>query len=103
MELTRNRQVRVVAWPAVAAYLGKHASPDLGKASREVGARAVLALPVRREGDRLRIAALLVLPEKGHKEWAGEYERGAADTFAVQRELARTIADEASRAIERIR
>jgi len=52
--------------------------------------------------NRLRIAALIMRPEKGMKEWVGEYDRGTNDVFAVQREMARTIADEAGRAISKL-
>lgn len=103
-ELARNSQLRVVAWPMVIEYRARHAgSPQIGPLARELGAESVLWLDVRRRDDRRRIAAILMLPERGFKEWAGEFERGVSDSFAVQREIARAVADEVNRALPRVR
>jgi TolB-like protein len=64
---------------------------------------AVLQVSVRQDQDQRRIAALLINPERGWKEWAGEYERGTSDPFAVQRELARAIAEEVRIAAPKVR
>lgn len=103
VELARSQEIRVVAWPIVMEYLQRHTENDIRASTRELGAAAAIAISVRRDGDRLRITALLMRPDSGTKDWAGEYERGTGDPFAVQRELARTIADEAGRAVSRFR
>jgi TolB-like protein len=101
-ELARNREVHVVAWPLVTEYLHQQSPANIGAAAKKFHADAALVINVTRRDDRLRIAALIMRPEQGMKDWVGEYERGTNDVFAVQREIARTIADEAGRAISRL-
>jgi adenylate cyclase len=96
MELSKNPGIRVVAWPVVAEYRTRMGPGEIasGRIARDLGVEAVLEVSVRQDQDQRRIAALLINPERGWKEWAGEYQRGTADSFAVQRELARAIAEE---------
>lgn len=104
MELSKNPGVRVVAWPVVAEYrkrVGSAGNP--GRIAKDLGVEAVLEVSVRQDQDQRRIAALLINPERGWKEWAGEYERGTGESFAVQRELARGIAEEVRIAAPKVR
>src|SRR5690348_16162797 len=97
MELSKNPGVRVMAWPVVSEYrtrMGMPAEIPPGRIAKDLGVEAILEIVVRQNGDQRRVAALLINPERGWKEWAGEYERGTGDSFAVQRELARAIAEE---------
>jgi TolB-like protein len=106
MELSRNPGIRVVAWPVVAEYrtrMGHPAEIPPGRIAKDLGVEAVLEVVVRQDQDRRRIGALLINPERGWKEWAGEYERGTGDSFAVQRELARAIAEEIRVAAPKVR
>jgi TolB-like protein len=106
MELSRNPGIRVVAWPVVAEYrtrMGNPAEMSSGRIAKDLGVEAVLEVSVRQDQDRRRIAALLINPERGWKEWAGEYERGTGESFAVQRELARAIAEEVRIAAPKVR
>jgi len=106
MELSKNPGVRVVAWPVVAEYGTRvgHA-PEIApsRIAKDLGVEAVLEVSVRQNQDRRRIAALLISPERGWKEWAGEYERGTSEPFAVQREVARAIAEEVRIAAPKVR
>jgi serine/threonine-protein kinase len=104
-ELSRNSSVRVVPWTTLLAYRASHANAltqETGKTAGDLGAEIALALPVRRNGERLRITALLVKPDRNWKEWAMEYDRDANDAFAVQRELARVVSDDVARVLPRI-
>ena len=74
-----------------------------GRIAKDLGVEAVLEVSVRQDQDQRRIAALLINPERGWKEWAGEYERETRDSFAVQRELARAIAEEVRIAAPKVR
>jgi TolB-like protein len=74
-----------------------------GRIAKDLGVEAVLEVSVRQDQDQRRIAALLINPERGWKEWAGEYERGTGDSFAVQREVARAIAEEVRIAAPKVR
>jgi adenylate cyclase len=105
MELSKNPGIRVVAWPVVAEYRTRMGSAEIasGRIAKDLGVEAVLEVSVRQDQDQRRIAALLINPERGWKEWAGEYERGTGDSFAVQRELARAIAEEVRIAAPKVR
>ena len=105
MELSKNPGIRVVAWPVVAEYRTRMGPAEIasGRIARDLGVEAVLEVSVRRDQDQRRIAALLINPARGWKEWAGEYERGTGDSFAVQRELARAIAEEVRIAAPKVR
>ncbi|MGH9647690.1 MAG: hypothetical protein ACRD4E_12845 [Bryobacteraceae bacterium] len=106
MELSKNPGIRVIAWPVVAEYrtrTGNLAGIASGRIANDLGVEAVLEVSVRQDQDQRRIAALLINPERGWKEWAGEYERGTGDSFAVQRELARAIAEEVRIAAPKVR
>jgi adenylate cyclase len=105
MELSKNPGIRVIAWPVVAEYRTRVGPTEIasGRIAKDLGVEAVLEVSVRQEQDQRRIAALLINPERGWKEWAGEYERGAGDSFAVQRELARAIAEEVRIAAPKVR
>jgi adenylate cyclase len=105
MELSKNPGIRVVAWPVVAEYRTRMGAAEMasGRIARDLGVEAVLEVSVRQDQDQRRIAALLINPERGWKEWAGEYERGTGDSFAVQRELARAIAEEVRIAAPKVR
>jgi TolB-like protein len=105
-ELARNPELRVVAWPLVAEYRRKNgvtADSALGKTASDLGAQAVLYVAVRLSGDQRRISALLMRPELGWKQWAGEYQRPVSEPFTVQREVARAIAEEVRTGIEKAR
>ena len=99
-ELTHESAWRVVAWPRFAEYRQTHGGPGsltTGATAKDLSAGAVLTVGTRlREGRRL-VFAVLMKPEQGFKDWAGEYERGLTDEFAVQRELARSIAGDMDR------
>jgi len=104
MELSKNPGIRVIAWPVVAEYRTRVGSTaNSGRIAKDLGVEAVLEVSVRQDQDRRRIAALLINPDRGWKEWAGEYERGTGDSFAVQRELARAIAEEVRIATPKVR
>jgi adenylate cyclase len=54
--------------------------------------RYVLEGSIRRGGDRVRISTQLVNAATGAHLWAERYDRQIADVFAIQDEVARTIA-----------
>ena len=106
MELSKNPGLRVVAWPVITEYRTRMGNPTefaWGKVAKDLGVEAVLTISVRQSEDRRRIAALLGNPERGWKEWAGEYERGTSEPFSVQREVARAIAEEVKVAVPKVR
>ena len=58
----------------------------------ELGADAVLTGTVRRVGDDIRISAQLIDPNTEGQLWARTYDRRLDDVFAVQTEIARSVA-----------
>jgi hypothetical protein len=63
---------------------------------RELGVRYVLEGSVPRAGNRVRITAQLIDAASDRHLWTDRYDRELADVFAVQNEIARTIAGELS-------
>jgi tetratricopeptide (TPR) repeat protein len=64
-------------------------APDVG---RELNAAYVLEGSLRRAGNRLRITARLVETATARSVWAERYDRQMEDVFAIQDEIAQSIA-----------
>jgi serine/threonine protein kinase/Flp pilus assembly protein TadD len=89
-ELANIRDLKVFPRPAMLPYRDKSVTaPQVGQ---ELKAAYVLGGSLRRAGNRLRITAQLVETQSGHTLWAQRYDREMADVFAVQDEIARSIA-----------
>ena len=89
-ELSRIKQLRLFSRSSVLAYRDKPVTPSL--ISEQLNARYVLEGSVRREAKRLRISAKLVETHTGHCVWAERYDRQMEDVFAIQDEIATSIA-----------
>ncbi len=59
---------------------------------QQLGASYVLEGSIRRSGSRVRITAQLVEASTRHSVWAERYDRQLEDVFAIQEEIARSIA-----------
>jgi len=59
---------------------------------QQLGAGYVLEGSIRRAGNRVRITAQLVEVSTRHSVWAERYDRQLEDVFAIQEEIARSIA-----------
>ena len=89
-ELSRIKELWVLTRSAVQAFRDKPTSaPDVG---RELGAAYVLEGGLRRSGNRLRITARLVETATARSVWAERYDRQMEDVFAIQDEIAQSIA-----------
>ena len=64
-------------------------APQVGQ---QLDAAYVLEGSIRRAGNRLRITAQLVETGTRHSVWAERYDRELEDVFAIQDEIARSIA-----------
>ena len=89
-ELSKISGLFVIARHSAFTYKGK--SVTLSTVGRELGVRYVLEGSVRKAGDRLRITAQLVDAATDHHVWADRYDRKLEDVFAVQDEVARSVA-----------
>ena len=89
-ELSRFSELSVIARNSTFRYKGK--TIDTRQIGRELGVRYVLEGSIRRDGNRVRINAQLVDAATGAHRWAERYDRELTDVFAVQDEVACTIA-----------
>ena len=89
-DLSKLRGLRVASRNAVARYRGAAVEPV--RVAEELGVAAVLEGSVRRAGDRVRITAQLINGADGFHLWAERYDRTLEDVFAVQEEIAASIA-----------
>jgi serine/threonine protein kinase/Flp pilus assembly protein TadD len=89
-ELSKIRDLRVFPRSAALAYRDKPASePEVG---RQLNAGFVLGGSLRRAGNRLRFTAQLVETRTGHTVWGERYDRQLEDIFAIQDDIAQSIA-----------
>ena len=89
-ELSKIRGLRVYSRSAVLAFRDKPVTP--ATVGRQLHAAYVLEGSLRREGVRLRLNAKLIETATGHAIWAERYDREMEDVFAIQDEIAQSIA-----------
>src|SRR5882672_8128701 len=88
--LANVKGVRVVSRTSAFAFKGKNLS--IRKIAEELAVGSVLEGSVRREGSQLRIVAQLINAADGYHLWSKTYDRQLDNVFAVEGELARSIA-----------
>ncbi len=89
-ELSRFSDLFIIAPNSSLHYRGS--SPTVGQVGRELGVRYVVEGSVRRSHDNIRITVQLIEAATGASCWAERYDRNTRNVFAVQDEIARTIA-----------
>lgn len=93
-QLSKIRAFKTISRTSVSQYQDSTASiPDIAK---NLGANTVLEGGVQRSDDRIRVNAQLIEAENDTHIWAETYDRQltAANIFAIQSEISRTIASE---------
>ena len=65
---------------------------DIADIARRLNVASVLEGSVRKSGDRLRVTAQLVAAKDGFHLWSERFDVDAADVFAVQEQIAASIA-----------
>ncbi|MBI2678956.1 MAG: protein kinase [Candidatus Koribacter versatilis] len=89
-ELSKIARLKLFPRSEVLAYRDKPVTaPHVGQ---QLNARYVLEGSIRRAGNRVRITAQLVETATRHSVWAERYDRQLEDLFAIQDEIARSIA-----------
>ncbi len=89
-DLAKVRALKVISRTSMMRYKGTEKSvPEI---ARELGVEAVLEGSITREGRRVRISAKLLEARTDRTLWAESYERETRDVLALQREVARAIA-----------
>ena len=84
------RDLLVIARSSTLGFAGS--APDPVRAGRELGVRYILHGSVRRDGDRLRIAAELCEADAGGVLWAERFDGAGGELFDLQDRIALRVA-----------
>src|SRR5437870_5277719 len=92
-DLAKVADLKVISRTSVMLY--KSGNPrNLREIGQQLGVAHVLEGSVQRAGNRVRVMAQLVDARTDAHLWAQTYDRELADVFAIQSEIAKTIADQ---------
>src|ERR1700748_396037 len=94
-EEVTNSLTRVPGWNVIArtsAFHFKGASIDIREVGQRLGANLVIEGSVRKAGEQLRITAQAIQTESGHHVWSETFRRELQDVFAIQEEIAQSVA-----------
>ena len=89
-ELSKIAQLEIFPRSEMLGFRDKPVTAQ--QVSQQLGASYVLEGSIRRAGNRVRITAQLVEASTRHSVWAERYDRLLEDVFAIQEEIARSIA-----------
>ena len=89
--LSRIADLKVIGRISVMQYKAGIAR-DLREIGQQLGAANVVEGSVQRSGNRVRVNAQLVDVRSHRQLWGQTYDRDLADVFAIQSEIAKTIA-----------
>src|SRR5205823_12784610 len=92
-DLARIADLKVISRMSVMQYKSGIAR-NLREISQQLGVANVVEGRVQRSGNRVRVNAQLVDTRTDRHLWAQTYDRDLADVFAIQSEIAKTIADQ---------
>jgi serine/threonine-protein kinase len=88
--LSHVRGLKVTARTSAFAFRGEN--QDIRKIAETLNVRTILEGSVRRAGSRIRVSAQLINAADGYHLWSERYDAEIADVFAVQDEIASSIA-----------
>ena len=89
-ELSKIAQLEIFPRSEMLAFRDKPVTAQ--HVGQQIGAAYVLEGSIRRAANRVRITAQLVEASTRHSVWAERYDRQMEDVFAIQEEIARSIA-----------
>ncbi len=89
-ELSKIAQLEIFPRSEMIPFRDKSVTAQ--QVGQQLGASYVLEGSIRRAGNRVRITAQLVEASTRHSVWAERYDRQLEDVFAIQEEIARSIA-----------
>ncbi|HZJ01783.1 MAG TPA: tetratricopeptide repeat protein, partial [Gemmatimonadaceae bacterium] len=89
--LNRIPGLRVASRTSSYTFKGRK-DVEVGEIGKRLNVQAVLEGTVRRAGGKLRVTGQLTSTHDGLSLWSDTYEREASDVFAVQEEIAKSIA-----------
>jgi TolB-like protein/Flp pilus assembly protein TadD len=76
------------------SFLFKGKAADSASIGQKLGVAHLIEGSVRKQGDRVRIVAELINAADGSELWSETYDRELKDVFAVQSEIASTVAEQ---------
>jgi len=82
--------LKVIARTSAFAFKGQNA--DIRRIAESLGVAHVLEGSVRKAGSRIRVTAQLIAADDGSHLWSERYDRELADVFAIQDDIATSIA-----------
>jgi adenylate cyclase len=88
--LTHVDGLRVAARSS--AFQFRQGGVDLREVGRVLGVESVVEGSVRRAGDQLRVTVQLIDVATGYHKWSQRFERRVGDVFAIQDEIAASVA-----------
>jgi protein kinase/serine/threonine-protein kinase len=89
-QLCKIGDLKVISRTSVMKY--KNTQKTIREIGEELGVASILEGSVRRSGNRVRIVGQLINARNDEHIWAETYDREVKDIFAIQGEVARTIA-----------
>ena len=93
--LAKIAQLKVISRTSVMQYRGDN-KRDLRQIAGALGVANVLEGTVRRNGNHVRVSTELVDARNDNTIWADSYDRDLTDIFAIQSEIAQTVASRLS-------
>ncbi len=88
--LSRLEGMRVASRTSSFAFKGR--SEDVRQIGRQLNVESVLEGSVQRSGDQLRVSTQLVSTADGYNLWSEQFDRTMADVFAIEDEIAHSVA-----------
>ena len=92
-DLAKVADLKVISRTSVTAYKSG-ITRNLREIARELGVAHVVEGSVQRAANRIRVTAQLIDARNDAHLWAEHYDRALDDVFAIQSEIAKTIADQ---------
>ena len=90
--LAKIPELKVIGRSSSFFFKGK--SGDSAAIGQKLGVANLIEGSVRKQGDRVRIVAELISAADGRSLWTETYDRELKDVFAVQAEIAKSVAEQ---------
>jgi len=90
--LTKIADLRVISRTTMMGY--SETTESIPEIAKELGVRYVLEGSVQKSGQKVRINATLVDSDSDKHLWSDNYDRDLTDIFAIQTEIAKSVAQE---------
>jgi len=88
--LASIRGLRVAS--RTSSFRFREGTADVREIGRALNVASIMEGSVRKFGDRVRVTAQLIDAGNGYHLWSENFDRGLADIFAIQEEIARSVA-----------